>query len=210
MEILIWIIFGLIVGAVAKFLMPGNDPGGIILTIIIGIVGAVLGGWIGRATGMYQPGEPVGFVMSVVGAIVLLLLYRLLFARSAGSERRSAWLEAAVLALPGGGQTSRTERREADERNRQDGGHEALIERQGHRRGEGLHSEYVGHDEESQPEGRAHAYLRELNSPHPTHGRGPTQGTRRRLSRDHRPSPRRPIGGGAALDQPRPARLDSA
>ena len=77
MEILIWIIFGLVVGIVAKFLMPGNDPGGIILTIVIGIVGALLGGWIGRATGIYQPGEPVGFIMALVGAIVLLLLYRL-------------------------------------------------------------------------------------------------------------------------------------
>ena len=56
--------------------MPGNDPGGIILTIVIGIVGAILGGWIGRAAGIYQPGEPVGFIMAVVGAIVLLLLYR--------------------------------------------------------------------------------------------------------------------------------------
>ena len=81
MDILIWIIFGLIVGVVAKFLMPGNDPGGLILTIVIGIVGAILGGWIGRATGIYQAGEPVGFIMSLVGAIVLLLHYRVIFAR---------------------------------------------------------------------------------------------------------------------------------
>ena len=82
MDILIWIIFGLVVGVVAKFLMPGNDPGGAVLTIIIGIVGALLGGWIGRAAGIYREGEPVGFIMAVVGAIVLLLLYRLLFARA--------------------------------------------------------------------------------------------------------------------------------
>jgi uncharacterized membrane protein YeaQ/YmgE (transglycosylase-associated protein family) len=82
MEIIVWIIFGLVVGVVAKFLMPGNDPGGFILTIVLGIVGALLGGWIGRAVGMYQPGQPAGFVMSVVGAIVLLALYRLVFARS--------------------------------------------------------------------------------------------------------------------------------
>jgi uncharacterized membrane protein YeaQ/YmgE (transglycosylase-associated protein family) len=81
MEILVWIIFGLVVGAVAKFLMPGNDPGGIIVTIVLGIVGALLGGWLGRAIGIYKPGDPVGFVMAIIGAIVLLLLYRVIFAR---------------------------------------------------------------------------------------------------------------------------------
>ena len=79
MDILLWIVFGLVVGIVAKFLMPGNDPGGMVLTIVIGIVGAFLGGWIGRAMGLYREGEPVGFIMAVVGAIVLLALYRLLF-----------------------------------------------------------------------------------------------------------------------------------
>ena len=82
MDILVWIVFGLVVGVVAKFLLPGKDPGGVVLTIIIGIVGALLGGWIGRAAGIYREGEPVGFIMAVVGAIVLLLLYRLLFARA--------------------------------------------------------------------------------------------------------------------------------
>jgi uncharacterized membrane protein YeaQ/YmgE (transglycosylase-associated protein family) len=82
MDIILWILFGLIVGAVAKFLMPGRDPGGLILTIVLGIVGAVIGGWMGRAMGFYQPGQAAGFVMSVVGAIVLLLLYRLSFGRS--------------------------------------------------------------------------------------------------------------------------------
>ena len=80
MDILLWILFGLIVGIVAKFLMPGSDPGGIFITIILGIVGALLGGWIGRAMGLYQPGEAAGFVMSVVGAIVLLAIYRFAFA----------------------------------------------------------------------------------------------------------------------------------
>ena len=78
MGILGWIVFGLIVGIVAKFLMPGRDPGGFIVTIILGVVGAVVGGFIGRAVGWYGPNDPVGFVMAVVGAIVLLLLYRLI------------------------------------------------------------------------------------------------------------------------------------
>ena len=81
MDILLWIVFGLVVGAVAKFLMPGNDPGGIIVTIVLGIVGAMLGGWIGRAMGMYRQGEPAGFIMAVVGAIVILGLYRLVISR---------------------------------------------------------------------------------------------------------------------------------
>jgi len=82
MEILIWIVFGLVVGIVAKLLMPGHDPGGFVLTIVIGIVGAFLGGWIGRAVGIYQAGEPVGFIMAVIGAIVLLLIYRLVASRA--------------------------------------------------------------------------------------------------------------------------------
>ena len=77
MDILIWIVFGLVVGIVAKFLMPGNDPGGIFVTIILGIVGAMVGGWIGRAMGLYREGEPTGFIMAVVGAIVVLGVYRL-------------------------------------------------------------------------------------------------------------------------------------
>ena len=80
MDILLWILFGLIVGIVAKFLMPGPDPGGMILTIVLGIVGALLGGWVGRVLGLYQPGEAAGFVMSVIGAIVLLAIYRFAFA----------------------------------------------------------------------------------------------------------------------------------
>jgi uncharacterized membrane protein YeaQ/YmgE (transglycosylase-associated protein family) len=66
-----------VVGIVAKIIMPGRDPGGIIVTIILGIIGAMLGGWIGRVLGLYREGEPAGFLMAVVGAIVLLALYRL-------------------------------------------------------------------------------------------------------------------------------------
>ena len=79
MDVLIWIVFGLVVGVVAKFVMPGRDPGGMIVTIALGIVGALLGGWIGRALGVYQPGQPAGFIMAVIGAIVVLAVYRLAF-----------------------------------------------------------------------------------------------------------------------------------
>jgi uncharacterized membrane protein YeaQ/YmgE (transglycosylase-associated protein family) len=76
MSYLWMIIIGLIVGAIAKFLMPGKDPGGIIVTILIGIVGALVAGFLGRTLGWYAEGEPVGFLASVVGAILLLLGYR--------------------------------------------------------------------------------------------------------------------------------------
>jgi uncharacterized membrane protein YeaQ/YmgE (transglycosylase-associated protein family) len=76
MSILGWILFGLIVGAVAKLVMPGRDPGGIIITMVIGIIGALIGGFVGRALGFYGPNQGAGFLMSVVGAIVLLAIYR--------------------------------------------------------------------------------------------------------------------------------------
>ena len=78
-----WIIFGLIVGAIAKLFMPGRDPGGIVVTILLGIVGAVVGGWLGRALGFYGPNEPAGFLMSLVGAVLLLWIYRALARRPA-------------------------------------------------------------------------------------------------------------------------------
>ena len=81
MEILAWIIFGLFVGIVAKFLMPGDDPGGFIVTLALGILGALLGGWVGRSLGMYGPGDAAGFVMSVIGSVILLGLYRLILPR---------------------------------------------------------------------------------------------------------------------------------
>ena len=76
-----WIIFGLIVGAVAKLLMPGRDPGGFIVTMLLGIAGPLVGGFLGRAAGWYGPNDPAGFLMSLFGAIVLLLLYRLVVGR---------------------------------------------------------------------------------------------------------------------------------
>ena len=76
MSVLGWIVFGLIVGVVAKFLMPGRDPGGFVVTIGIGIVGALLGGFLGRVLGLYREGDPVGFFMAVLGSILLLWIYR--------------------------------------------------------------------------------------------------------------------------------------
>jgi uncharacterized membrane protein YeaQ/YmgE (transglycosylase-associated protein family) len=73
---LIWtLLIGLVIGAVAKFLMPGKDPGGIIITMLIGIAGSFVATYAGRALGWYQEGQAAGFIMSVVGAIVLLALY---------------------------------------------------------------------------------------------------------------------------------------
>jgi uncharacterized membrane protein YeaQ/YmgE (transglycosylase-associated protein family) len=80
MGILGWILFGLVVGVVAKFLMPGRDPGGFVITVILGIVGAVVGGFVGRSLGWYGSGEPVGFLMALVGAVILLVAYRALAA----------------------------------------------------------------------------------------------------------------------------------
>ena len=81
--ILGWIVFGLVVGAIAKLLMPGRDPGGIIVTMLLGIVGAVLGGFVGRSMGWYGPEDSAGFLMATVGAIVVLLLYRVVIGRRA-------------------------------------------------------------------------------------------------------------------------------
>lgn len=76
MGILSWIVFGLIVGALAKLVMPGKDPGGVIVTMLLGIVGALLGGFLGRAMGLYTANEPAGFFMAFIGAVILLMLYR--------------------------------------------------------------------------------------------------------------------------------------
>ena len=75
------ILIGLVVGVVAKFLMPGRDPGGFIITILLGIAGAVVAGFLGRQLGWYQVGEPVGFIASVIGSMLLLFIYRLTLRR---------------------------------------------------------------------------------------------------------------------------------
>ena len=79
MEIITMLVIGLLVGIIAKFLMPGRDPGGIIITILLGIAGSFLAYYIGSLIGWYSEGEPVGYIASVIGAIILLLIYRLLF-----------------------------------------------------------------------------------------------------------------------------------
>lgn len=76
-----WIVFGLVVGIVAKFLMPGRDGGGFIVTTILGIVGALLGGFIGQTLGLYGPGDAAGFLMALVGAVVVLAIYRVTIGR---------------------------------------------------------------------------------------------------------------------------------
>jgi uncharacterized membrane protein YeaQ/YmgE (transglycosylase-associated protein family) len=81
MGILGWILFGLIVGALAKLVMPGRDPGGIIVTMLLGIAGAVLGGFVGQAMGFYGEGEAAGFLMSFLGAVLLLVIYRMFVGR---------------------------------------------------------------------------------------------------------------------------------
>ena len=81
---MLWaLIIGLFVGIVAKFLMPGKDPGGIIITALLGVAGAAFGHWIGLQTGMYQEGEPVGFFTAVIGAMLILFIYRLVVRRTA-------------------------------------------------------------------------------------------------------------------------------
>jgi len=75
------ILFGLVVGVIAKLLMPGRDPGGFIVTILLGIAGAVLGGYVGRLLGFYGPNQGAGFFMALIGSILLLALYRLAIGR---------------------------------------------------------------------------------------------------------------------------------
>jgi uncharacterized membrane protein YeaQ/YmgE (transglycosylase-associated protein family) len=77
------ILIGLVIGVIAKLLMPGRDPGGCIITILLGIAGSFLAAFLGRAMGWYQEGEPAGFIFSVVGAMVLLLIYRMFFGKRA-------------------------------------------------------------------------------------------------------------------------------
>ena len=81
MSFLWTLIVGLVVGALAKLFMPGRDPGGIIVTMLLGVVGAVIAGWGGRALGVYGRGQAPGFIASILGAMLLLLVYRLVIRR---------------------------------------------------------------------------------------------------------------------------------
>lgn len=76
MGILGWILTGLIVGVIAKLIMPGRDPGGFIVTILLGIGGALLAGTVGRLLGLYTPNEPAGWIAAIIGAIAILAIYR--------------------------------------------------------------------------------------------------------------------------------------
>lgn len=81
--IIMTFIIGLIVGIIAKFLMPGKDPGGFIVTAILGIVGSFLATWAGKALNLYQPGQTAGWIGSIIGAIILLLIYRVVRRKAA-------------------------------------------------------------------------------------------------------------------------------
>lgn len=81
MGILWTLLIGLVVGAIAKLIMPGKDPGGIIITMLLGVAGAALAGLLGRALGWYQPNEGAGIIVSIIGAMLLLFIYRLAIGR---------------------------------------------------------------------------------------------------------------------------------
>jgi uncharacterized membrane protein YeaQ/YmgE (transglycosylase-associated protein family) len=83
MAIISWILFGLVIGVIAKLLMPGRDPGGFIVTMLLGIAGALVGGFLGRAMGFYGQGQGAGWIMSIIGAVILLALYRMMMRRQA-------------------------------------------------------------------------------------------------------------------------------
>jgi uncharacterized membrane protein YeaQ/YmgE (transglycosylase-associated protein family) len=81
MHLIVTVIIGLLVGIVAKLLMPGRDPGGFIITALLGIVGAIVATYLGRALNLYGPNEAAGFIGAVIGAVILLAIYRLLAGR---------------------------------------------------------------------------------------------------------------------------------
>lgn len=81
--ILGWIVIGLLAGGIAKLLMPGKDPGGCLVTILLGIAGALLAGFLGKAVGVYEEGDAAGFIAAIVGAFLILLIYRLVLRRRA-------------------------------------------------------------------------------------------------------------------------------
>jgi len=83
MNLIATLVSGLIIGALAKLVMPGKDPGGIIVTILLGIAGAFVGGWVGQTLGFYSTGQAAGWIMSILGAVILLALYRLFTGKKA-------------------------------------------------------------------------------------------------------------------------------
>lgn len=88
MEFLWMLLIGLVVGAIAKLIMPGPQPGGILATMLLGVAGALVAGWLGWAVGIYEAGEAAGFLASILGAVLLLLIYRLIVGRTARAAER--------------------------------------------------------------------------------------------------------------------------
>ena len=82
--IIAWIVIGGIAGAIAKLLMPGRDPGGCIVTVLLGVAGALVAGWLGHAIGWYKTGEGAGFIAAIVGAFIILAIYRMVAGRRRG------------------------------------------------------------------------------------------------------------------------------
>jgi uncharacterized membrane protein YeaQ/YmgE (transglycosylase-associated protein family) len=80
-SILVWIVLGLLAGGIAKLLMPGKDPGGCVITILLGIAGALVAGFLGQAVGWYDDNQGAGFIAAIVGAFLILLIYRLVLRR---------------------------------------------------------------------------------------------------------------------------------
>ena len=76
-----WIVIGLLAGGIAKLLMPGKDPGGCIITVLLGVAGALLAGFIGKSVGWYDQNEAAGFIAAIIGAFILLFIYRLIARR---------------------------------------------------------------------------------------------------------------------------------
>ena len=85
MPIISLVLLGLLVGLAGKLLMPGKDPGGILITMVLGIAGSFLGTFLGRTVGHYQEGQSAGFIMSLIGAVILLVIYHFIRKKQAGS-----------------------------------------------------------------------------------------------------------------------------
>jgi uncharacterized membrane protein YeaQ/YmgE (transglycosylase-associated protein family) len=83
MQLVLFLVFGLIVGAIARFLVPGKDAGGWVISMLLGVAGSFLGGFLGRGLSLYRDGEPAGFVMSLLGAIILVVAYHAIARRRA-------------------------------------------------------------------------------------------------------------------------------
>jgi uncharacterized membrane protein YeaQ/YmgE (transglycosylase-associated protein family) len=83
MSVILFLIFGLVVGALARLIVPGKEPGGWVISMILGVLGSFLGGFLGRALGWYRDGEPAGFVMSLLGAVILVVAYHAIAKRRA-------------------------------------------------------------------------------------------------------------------------------